>query len=132
MNLDIEKHFSIEQFEAGQIDPELFSHAAHVYVAWLYINRFGADAALPRYDAALRRLTERLGVPEKYNATITGFLLTLIAERIDISETWPVFCKKNVDLIVDCRSLLASCYSEARLNSPEARQQFVQPDNLAV
>lgn len=132
MTIDIERQFSIEQFEAGEIDPAEFGHAAHVYVAWLYVNRYGAEIALPRFDAALRRLTERLGVPEKYNATITGFLLTLIAERVDNQETWRAFRAGNADLFGDYRSLLASYYSEARLNSSEARQYFVDPDYPTV
>lgn len=132
MNIDLEQRFSIEQFEVGRINPEHFDHAAHVYVAWLYINRFGADAALPRFDRALRRLTERLGVPDKYHATITGFLLTLIAQRIDDKETWSEFRANNADLIVDCRSVLSSYYSDSRLNSLAARRQFVQPDCRAV
>lgn len=132
MTIDIERRFSIEQFEAGEIDAEQFNHLAHVYVAWLYVNRFGPDTALPRFDAALRRLTERLGVPEKYHATITGFLLTLIAERINNQENWRSFCAGNHDLLGNSRSLLASYYSEARLNSSEARRNFVLPDNPTV
>lgn len=128
MSNDIERQFSIEQFEDGEIDAEQFNHAAHVYVAWLYVNQFGANDALPRFGAALRRLTERLGVPEKYHATITGFLLTLIAERIDDEESWRSFCARNHDLFDNSRSLLASYYSPARLNSAKARRQFVLPD----
>ena len=128
MTIDIENQFSIEQFESGEIDAEHFGHAAHVYVAWLYVNQFGLEAALPQFDAALRRLTESLGVPEKYHATITGFLLTLIAKRIDSQENWRAFCARNEDLLGDSRSLLSIYYSDARLNSVEARRQFVQPD----
>ena len=132
MTSDIERQFSIHQFEAGKIDPARFGHAAHVYVAWLYVNRYGAETALPRFEAALRRLTEALGVPEKFNATITGFLLTLIAERSKGQEDWQTFSDRNVDLLNDCRSLLASYYSETRLNSAEARQQFLPPDHPAL
>ena len=128
MNIDLEQQFSIEKFEAGQIDPEHFGHAAHVYVAWLYVNRYGADAALPRFDSALRRLTERLGVPDKYHATITGFLLTLIAQRVGDNDTWSEFRTNNADLILDCRSVLSIYYSDSCLNSSAARRQFLQPD----
>ena len=132
MTTAIEQQFSIEQFEAGEIDAEQFSHAAHAYVAWLYVNQYGETAALPRFDAALRRLTESLGVPEKYHATITGFLLTLIADRIDNRESWPAFCARNTDLLNDSRTLLANYYSESRLNSVEARRHFLEPDTPIV
>ena len=132
MTFDIEKQFSIEQFESGEIDAAGFGHAAHVYVAWLYVKQTGPEAALPRFDAALRRLTERLGRPEKYHATITGFLLRLIAERAGNSENWHTFCEENADLLGDCRSLLAGYYSDARISSPAARRQFLKPDRSPI
>lgn len=130
--MDIEEQFSIARFEAGEINAEHFGHAAHVYMAWLYVRQYGAEDALPRFDTALRRLTETLSVPEKYHATITGFLLTLIAERIGSQESWSTFCASNADLLGDSRSLLAEHYGDARLNSLAARRQFIQPDKPIV
>ena len=68
-------------FEAGDIAPGDFDHEAHVRVAWTMLGTADLDEALRRYPQALKRITQRLGVPEKFHATITGFLLLLIAER---------------------------------------------------
>ena len=81
MNAVLKPDFSIDAFELGEIDPDAFDHQAHVYVAWLYLERFPLPVALEKFDAALRRLTVKLGIPGKYHATITWFYLLLIGER---------------------------------------------------
>jgi len=123
--------FSVAGFERGEVDPQAFNHEAHVYVAWLYLEQFPLPAALDRFDAALRRLTVKLGVPGKYHATITGFYLLLISERRDADPgaDWPTFRRQNVDLIED-RDLLGRCYSHQLLASDCARQSFVLPDRM--
>jgi hypothetical protein len=90
--------FSVDNFEAGTIDPDLFDHEAHVYVAWLYLRTFERDEAIRRFDAALRRLTRKIGAASKYNAMITWLFLKLIAERALEDESWPEFRARNTDL----------------------------------
>jgi hypothetical protein len=123
--------FTIDAFERGEIDPEAFDHEAHVYMAWLYLERFPLPAGLEKFDFALRRLTEQLGVPGKYHATITWFFLLLIGERrsADPGADWPRFRRRNVDLVED-RGLLLRYYSRQTLASDRARQVFVLPDRL--
>ena len=40
-------------------------------MAWLYLERYTLLDAVSRFTAAIRRLTEKLGVPGKYHETIT-------------------------------------------------------------
>ena len=89
---------TIARFEAGDIDPELFTHEAHVFVGWQYINAFKRKAAIAHFDAALRRLTVKLGATDKYNAMITWLFLLLIAERARKGEDWSAFRARNADL----------------------------------
>ena len=150
MNAVARPDFTIDAFERGEIDPEAFDHEAHVYMAWLYLERFalpadGAQGEVARLDyervaeaggleefaGALRRLTERLGVPGKYHATITWFFLLLIGERrsAEPGADWPRFRRRNADLVED-RGLLERYYSRQTLASDRARQAFALPDRL--
>ena len=90
--------FTIERFEAGDIDPARFDHEAHVYVAWLYVNAWHRDEAVARFDAALQRLVRKIGAESKYSAMITWLFLLLIAERSRDGEDWPAFRSRNDDL----------------------------------
>lgn len=123
---------TIEQFEAGAIDADRFDHEAHVYVAWLFLREFEPAEAIARYDAALRRLTVKLGVPGKYHATITWLFLLLISERARDDESWALFRSRNENLICSSRSTLQRYYSDTLLLSDAARERFVLPDKLAV
>ena len=123
--------FSVEAFERGEVEPDTFDHEAHVYVAWLYLERYELPAALEKFDAALRRLTIQLGVPGKYHATITWFFLLLIAERRSAvtGADWWAFRRQNADL-VEQGNLIARYYNRRTLSSERARLTFVLPDRL--
>ena len=132
MNSAVLPTLSVEAFERGEIDPDAFDHEAHVYLAWLYLERFPLPEALGRFDTALRRLTVKLGVPGKYHATITWFFLLLIAERRNAGPgaDWRGFRRRNADL-VENGGLLEDYYHRGTLASNRARQSFVLPDRLA-
>ena len=106
---------------------------AHVYVAWLYLERFPLLEAIAKFDAALRRLTASLGIPGKYHATITWFFMMLIAERRGATpdSDWFRFRRANDDLISDGK-ILQRYYDNETLASDRARQSFVLPDKLAA
>lgn len=90
--------YSIDRFESANVDPSRFDHEAHIYVGWLYLKNFPRDEAIARFDAALRRLTMKIGAEKKYNAMITWLFLLLIDERAQEGEDWPAFRKRNADI----------------------------------
>jgi hypothetical protein len=120
----------IRAFEAGDIDPEQFDHAAHVRVVWCYLQLFPVADTLVRFTSAIRALTERLGMPQKYHETITWFFIIVIANRVagSASRNWEDFKRENGDLIANSSTLLKRHYSAGRLASPDARRGFVLPD----
>ncbi len=98
MNSCLETEFTIEQFETGDINPARFDHEAHIYVGWLYVRAFARTEAISRFDAALKRLTAKIGAESKYNAMITWLFLLLIDERAQEGENWLAFRTRNADL----------------------------------
>ena len=102
MNTGSHTEYTIERFEAGDIDPARFDHEAHIYVGWLYMSSYDRADAIARFDAALRRLTEKIGAADKYNAMITWLFLLLIDERATEGENWSTFRARNSDLFEGC------------------------------
>jgi len=133
MNAAAKLAITVDAFENGAVDPDTFDHEAHVYVAWLYLERFPLLEAIANFDAALRRLTASLGIPGKYHATITWFFMLLIAERRDATpdSDWHRFRRDNDDLVSDGK-ILQRFYDSGTLASDRARQSFVLPDKLAA
>src|SRR5210317_990966 len=101
MDKETRDQLTLARFEAGDIDPALFDHEAHIYVAWQYIGSYARNDAIARFDAALRRLTEKIGATNKHNAMITWLFLLLIAERAQKGEDWSAFRARNADLFDD-------------------------------
>jgi len=124
---------TIDAFENATLDPKTFDHEAHVYVAWLYLEQFPLLDATARFSSALRRLTAKLGVPDKYHQTITWFFMLLTAERRENanSSDWFSFHRNNSDLFCRDGNIISRYYSSEILASDRARQSFVMPDNLA-
>jgi hypothetical protein len=120
---------TLEAFEAADVDAERFDHEAHVYVGWLYLERFSLLDAIDRFTSALKRLTIKLGVAEKYHETISWFFLIMIEERRQSSDadSWMDFRAENDDLFRG-RELLQRFYSDRCLQGALAKRSFVLPD----
>lgn len=121
---------SLDEFEQGAFNPETFSHSAHVFVAWCYLGRYELAESLQRFGAALRRFTASIGQSAKYHETVTWFFIMLVAERRigPAASDWHRFVRDNPDLLQGAGPLLRRHYSQARLDSQRARQQFLLPD----
>ena len=120
----------VAAFEDATIDAAEFDHEAHLLVGWRFLQEQSLVDAIRRFTAALKRLTQKLGVPGKYHETITCFYLIKIAERCTgkAATDWSAFKDANPDLFARNPSLIRQYYSESLLASEDARQAFVLPD----
>ena len=118
--------------EGGTLDPADFNHRDHVAVAYVAIKRYGVFDAMSTFARGLRSLTERAGVPEKFNATITMASMSLIAERAALDEhrNADAFLNANGDLL--SKAFLTAQYDSDRLTSPLARAVPLLPKSQAA
>jgi hypothetical protein len=131
---------TIDDLEQCRIGADSFNHEAHVYLAWLYLDRYSVAEAIERFTAALKRLTLKLGAPGKYHSTITWFFMLLIAERCSAESgrsgqldlDWTNFKQNNDDLLRRDDNVLHRYYNTATLATDEARRTFVLPDKLVA
>lgn len=128
------KTMSDDQFLAAFLDssmpPSGFDHLGHLRAAWLLLQRRSLDEAVEETCDAIARLAARLGVPGKYNRTLTEALVRLMAHggAADRSLTWPAFLSANAKLRADAIGVLARHYSDDVLNCPAAHGRFLPPD----
>ena len=118
----------LEQFENLHISAPDFHHADHVRVAFIMLNKYDFVDACSRYANTIKSMAHAVGVPDKYNATITFAFMSVIAERkayLEVENTED-FLTKNPDLLR--RDLLSVWYSKDRMTSAMARSQFLLPD----
>lgn len=116
-------------FETCSLPDDVWTHRAHVRMAWLYLNRLPLEEARRGVSQGIRRYNDaRLGKPLAYHETITQAFLTLIAARRDTAESFDAFCARSEDLLDSKLSALLVHYSRETLFSYAARQAFLPPD----
>ena len=121
----------MERFEQRRIDAPNFRHQDHIQVAYEMLEKYDFVDACARYASTIRAMAESVGVPEKYNATITFAFMSLIAERKTetVSGNLDTFLVANPDLLD--KNILKRWYTDERLTSTAARGQFLLPDKVA-
>jgi hypothetical protein len=123
-----------DQFLAAFLDasipPSEFDHRGHLRAAWLLLQRRPLPQAVADTCAAIHRLATHLGVPQKYNCTLTTALVRVMAQAGGTNPelSWEAFLAANEALVRDARAVLARHYSPELLESPAARQGFIPPD----
>jgi hypothetical protein len=120
----------VRSFEDCTLPNSAFHHRDHVRLAWIYLRRHPALAALTRFAEGLKRFATANGHPGLYHETITWAYLLLIHERMARGNetSWEEFAAGNPDLLTWKPSVLDRYYSPETLGSELARRIFVMPD----
>lgn len=124
----------LASFTACTLPPEQFSHAGHIRLAWIQLQRHDFDQAVDGTCRGIRAYATHLGAATKFHTTITVALMHLLraAGAADRDVSWYQFVTANQDLVHNARVILARHYSSRWLDSQEARERFVAPDLLAL
>lgn len=119
----------LQAFEACQLDPAKFHHDDHIRLAWLCVQRYGTREAETKLLDGIRGFAQRAGVPQKFMYTTTIAWTRLVAAA-QLSSPSTANFSEWIQLhpeLLD-RKLLARYYSPGRLETPEARSGWVEPD----
>ena len=121
-----------EQFSNASLDPAIFSHEAHLRLAWIYINKYGIDQAIENISAQLQQYVESLGVKDKYNATVTIAATRAVYHFMLRSDTkhFYRFMAENQRLKFNFKELLSHHYTTDIFRSENAKNEYLQPDLL--
>ena len=121
-----------KQFEVGELPPELFTHEAHIRLAWIHIGKYGVEHAITNIVSQIKAYTAKLGVPEKFNTTLTVAAVRAVYHFMlkNNAENFSSFIKRNSRLKKNFKELMASHYGFDIYNSQLAKQQYLEPDLL--
>ena len=119
----------VQAFEACQLDPAKFHHADHIRLAWLYVRRHGACGAEVKLLDGIRKFAWHADAPGKFIHTTTIAWTRLVAAAQQNGPTVNNFSEwiQLHPQLLD-RNLLARYYSPGRLETPEARSGWIEPD----
>lgn len=132
----MEAHYSlsdsefVSQLETCSLDPTLFTHEAHLRLAWINIKNHGIEKAIELTQYQIVSYVEHLGAIDKYNTTLTvaatravyHFMLKAKASYFE------EFILKAPRLKAEFKKLIESHYGFDIFNSKEAKEKYLEPD----
>jgi hypothetical protein len=118
----------LSAFDACTLPKPLWTHEAHVRLAWICLGRMPYAAARDRVRAGIRKYNESLGNTTGYHDTVTVAFLRIISSKRRSDETFAQFRVANPEVFSKDEPILLSYYSKSRLDSAAAREMFVESD----
>ncbi|KAI9249753.1 flavin reductase like domain-containing protein [Phascolomyces articulosus] len=126
----------MKAFEDSNLDAKLWTHRAHVRMAWNYLRELGKEKATPVIKDAIRRHFEMNPTKQlEYHETITSFYIHLVDLALQ-QQKQSTMVKDEDDFfefmeqfpVLTNRRYIHKFYSPQILKSSKARQHFILPD----
>lgn len=135
----MEKHWVLSdrefenQFKNCELDASVFSHEAHLRIAWIYIQKYGIEKAISKIQEELKSFVAYLGAQDKYNTTLTIAAIKAVYHFIlkSQSDNFKNFIVEFPRLKYNFKELMNSHYKIDIFNSEKAKKEFLEPDLLA-
>lgn len=132
----MEAHYSlsdaqfIAQLESCSLDPALFTHEAHLRLAWINIKNHAIEEAVELTQYQIINYVEHLGANDKYNTTLTVAATRAVYHFMLKEETYSFneFIAKAPRLKTEFKKLIESHYGFDIFNSQEAKEKYLEPD----
>jgi len=134
----MEKHFTFTDdqferlFENKTLEPDVFTHEAHIRLAWIHITKYGPEQACDNVVTQLLAYVKMLGAEDKFNHTLTVASMKMIDHFMSKSSSvdFKGFIGEFPQLKTNFKGLVIQHYSFDIFNSAEARQGYLEPDLL--
>jgi len=117
-------------FSDCTLDPKLFSHEAHLRLAWIHITKYGIDTAVNNVKNQIKNYVASLGAEDKYNETMTIAGVRVVYHFVLHSKVsnFPDFINEHQQLKGNFKGLLLSHYKTNIFESETAKKTFIEPE----
>jgi len=134
----MEPHFKLidiefeKAFKNCSLDASLFSHEAHLRLAWIHIDKYGIEKAIKNICTQLLQFTQSLGAEDKYNTTVTIAAIRAVYhfKLKSNSDNFRNFILEFPRLKTSFKKLLEFHYSTDIFSSKKAKQEYLEPELL--
>ena len=122
----------LELLSKCELPPGLFSHEAHLRLAWILIKQNGLQQAEIQIQELLKNYVAALGAPEKYNTTLTIAAMKAVHHfmKKSSSVTYNELFEEFPRLKSNFKDLMAAHYGFDIYTSEQARTTYLEPDLL--
>jgi hypothetical protein len=117
-------------FTSCELNPEVFTHEAHLRLAWINIDKYGIESAENEIQNHLKKFVAHVGARDKYNKTVTIAAMKAVYHFMLKSDAnnFKDFISEFPRLNHNFKELLETHYSFDIFNSDRAKMEFLSPD----
>lgn len=134
----MEQHFNLtdqefeQQFKNCSLDPAIFSHEAHLRLAWIHITNYRQEKAIENICSQLQAFVKSLGATGKYNTTLTIAAIKAVYHFMQRSNAtdFKTFIMEFPRLKYNFKDLMAAHYKTDIFNVEKAKKEFLLPELL--
>jgi hypothetical protein len=135
---NMEQHFILtdeefeEQFANTSLKLALFSHEAHLRLAWIHLSKYGEKKAIENITEQLQDYVRHLGATDKYNETLTVAAIKAVKHFMQKKpiETFDEFITTHQRLKTNFLNIIEQHYGFDIFNSTTAKEKYLEPDLL--
>ncbi len=119
-----------QQFRDSQLDPVIFSHEAHLRLAWIHIKKYGVEKAVVNICDQLKKFTIHVGAADKYNLTLTVAAVRMVNHFMGRSGAgeFADFIREFPQQKTRFKELISSHYGINIFSLPAAKKEYIEPD----
>lgn len=120
------------QFAEGSLPPELFTHEAHLRLAWVLLRKYDFEKAVTKICDQIARFDRLHGDGTKFHHTLTVAALRIVEHHRlkSAADSFPDFLNEFPRLKTDLKAMIDVHYSSELLKSPDAKVIDLPPDRL--
>jgi hypothetical protein len=120
----------VRLFETGHLPPSLFTHEAHLRLAYIYLKNFGEELAIEQCCNGIREFDRLHGDGTKFHKTLTVASVKAVYHFMQKSRstTFEGLIAEFPRLKTSFKQLLDQHYAFDLLNNAKAKSEYVAPD----
>ena len=122
-----------EQFENCTFDPTLFTHEAHLRLAWIHLTNYGMEKATQNICQQIQKFDRIFGDGTKFHYTITVAAIKVLAhfKNKSSTNTFEALMEAFPRLKTNFQDLLDQHYSAGFFKNKATKYSYLEPDLLA-
>jgi hypothetical protein len=127
-HFDFDDSTFLSDFENCTFPPELFTHQAHLRLAWILLQTHDPVKAGERLCALINRFDRHFGDGTKYHCTVTIAAAHIVNHFIrDKEESFQELIDSNPRLMTHFKEMVMAHYSEDIFRDKDAAKIYLAP-----